>query len=72
MRIMIATDNQGNKKRIVTAPQQSLHLGSIRANIPSTVISVEVAEDESVQWIWTTYADGQKVVTGYNIIKNNS
>lgn len=68
--MMISTYNQEQKKRIITAPQQSLSLCSTATNIPSTVISVEIAEDESVEWIWTVYPDGQRVVTGYNIIKN--
>ena len=67
---MIVTGNQDRKKRIVTAPSSSL-LSNNATNIPSIVISVEVVEDESVEWIWTVYPDGQKVVTGYNIIKNN-
>ena len=66
---MITSSNQENKKRIVTAPQQSLLLNSTTNNIPSTVISVELNENEEVQWIWTTYPNGQRVVTGYNIIQ---
>lgn len=50
---MITSSNQENKKRIVTAPQQSLLLNSTTNNIPSTVISVELNENEEVQWIWT-------------------
>lgn len=69
---MIVTHNQEPKKRIVTAPQPSLSLYPNVTNIPSTVISVELNEDESVDWIWTIYPNGQNVVTGYNIIKNNS
>ncbi|MEM8672507.1 MAG: hypothetical protein AAGF83_01345 [Cyanobacteria bacterium P01_G01_bin.67] len=68
---MIVTHNQENKKRIVTAPQSNLSLCSTATNIPSAVISVEVNEDETVEWIWTMYPNGQKVVTGYNTIKNN-
>ncbi|VEP13989.1 conserved hypothetical protein [Hyella patelloides LEGE 07179] len=68
---MIVTYSQENKKRIFTTPPSTLSLSTNTINIPSTVISVEVAEDESVEWIWTIYPDGQKVVTGYNIIKNS-
>ncbi len=68
---MIVANNQENKTRIVTAPQPSLSLGSSATNIPSTVISVELNENESVEWIWTTYSNGQRVVTGYKIIKNS-
>lgn len=59
------------EKRIVTAPQSNLSLDSNETNIPSGVISVELDENESVEWIWTTYSNGQRVVTGYNIIKNS-
>ena len=65
---MIITNSQENKKRIVTAPQSNLFLSNT-TNIPSTVISVELKENEEVQWLWTIYPDGQKIVTGYNIIK---
>ncbi|WP_319418830.1 hypothetical protein [Pleurocapsa sp. FMAR1] len=66
---MIVANSQENQKRIVTAPQPSLSLDSTATNIPSTVISVELNENEEVEWIWTTYSNGQRVVTGYNIIQ---
>ena len=66
---MIIANSQENQKRIVTAPQANLFLNSNATNIPSTVISVELNENEEVEWIWTTYSNGQRVVTGYNIIQ---
>ena len=33
------------------------------------VISVELNEDEDVEWTWTHTADGKSVVTGYIITK---
>jgi hypothetical protein len=33
------------------------------------VLSVELEEDEDVQWHWTHYPDGTSVVTGYTIIR---
>ena len=63
------TNSQENSKRIVTAPQQSLFIDSTTTNIPSAVISVELDDNEEVEWIWTTYSNGQRVVTGYNIIQ---
>ncbi|MGL6342906.1 MAG: hypothetical protein ACRC80_27665 [Waterburya sp.] len=66
---MIITDIQENKTRIVTAPQPTLSLNFNTYNIPSAVISVELSENEEVQWLWTTYPNGQRVVTGYNIIQ---
>ena len=67
---MIVTHNQ-EKTKIVTAPQSSLSSYPTATNIPSTVISVELNENELVEWIWTIYPDGSKVVTGYNIIINS-
>ena len=69
---MIIANSQENQTRIVTAPQPSLSLNSTTSNIPSAVISVELNENEEVQWIWTTYPNGQRVVTGYNIIQNKN
>ena len=66
---MMISNTQENQKRIVTAPQQSLFSNSTTTTIPSAVISVELNENEEVQWIWTTYPNGQRVVTGYNIIQ---
>lgn len=66
---MIVSSSQENQKRIVTAPGESLLLNSTATNIPSTVISVELNVNEDVEWIWTTYQNGQRVVTGYNVIQ---
>ena len=66
---MIVSNNQENQTRIVTTPQQSLILNPNQVNIPSSVINVELKENEEVEWIWTTYPNGQRVVTGYNIIQ---
>jgi hypothetical protein len=35
---------------------------------PPAVLSVEVGEDEDVEWIWTHGTDGRSVVTGYRIV----
>ena len=66
---MIIANSQEKRKRIVTAPQANLFLDSTATNIPSTVINVELNENEEVEWIWTTYQNGKRVVTGYNIIQ---
>ena len=65
---MIITNSQ-EEKRIVTAPQQTSIFNSTTVNIPSAVISVELKENEDVKWIWTAYPNGQRIVTGYNIIQ---
>lgn len=35
----------------------------------SPVLSVLLEEDEEVLWRWTHYANGQSVVSGYEVIK---
>ena len=35
---------------------------------PPALLSVEVNEGDEVEWIWTHYADGRSVVTGYRIV----
>ena len=60
---MIIANSQENQKRIVTAPQANLFLDSAATNIPSTIISVELNENEEVEWIWATYQNGQRVVS---------
>jgi hypothetical protein len=34
------------------------------------LLSVNVYDDEDVEWIWTHYADGRSAVTGYRIVYN--
>ncbi|MGD1922533.1 MAG: hypothetical protein ACFCAD_28745 [Pleurocapsa sp.] len=68
---MIVTHNQENKTRNVTETQSSFLLSLTATNIPSTVISVELNKNESVEWIWTMYPNGQEAVTGYNIIASS-
>lgn len=50
-------------KRRVHAPITCMPNGS------STVLSILLEEDEEVRWQWTHYANGQSVVSGYEVIK---
>jgi len=52
-----------HQTRTVYAPQPKDDTKS------SAVISVELDEEEDVEWTWTHTADGESVVTGYTIIK---
>ena len=52
-----------DRKRTVYAPQPSQMLAS------AAVISVELGEDEDVEWHWTHSADGRSFVGGYTIVK---
>ena len=69
---MLAIHSQESNKKIVTAPQSSFVIDHGIVNLPSPVISVEINEDESVEWIWTIYPNGQQVVTGFSINKKNT
>lgn len=48
-------------KRTVSAPQAAV--------APGVVLSVELADDEEVQWQWSHEASGQSRITGYQILK---
>jgi hypothetical protein len=50
-------------KRTAYAPVSAMPIGS------SPVLSVLLEEDEEVLWQWTHYANGQSVVSGYEVIK---
>jgi hypothetical protein len=63
---MESSEHASAKKRIVVAPQTE-PVGA-QPGAPA-VISVEVAEDEEVEWQWTHDTDGHSVVTGYTIVK---
>jgi hypothetical protein len=52
--------------RIVPAPPPSPASANV---LPNRVISAEVAEDEEVQWIWSSTSDGVSYVSGYRILK---
>jgi hypothetical protein len=50
------------KKRVVTAPSTPSGATS------GEVISVEVSEDEEVEWVWSHDAASGSAVTGYRIV----
>ncbi|HEY0733478.1 MAG TPA: hypothetical protein VGD69_01105 [Herpetosiphonaceae bacterium] len=60
---MDQSEQQEPQKRTVYAPQPN------DAQQAPAVISVELAEDEDVQWQWTHYNDGRSVITGYTIVR---
>jgi hypothetical protein len=58
---------ENKQKRILFAPQLVLASSSpIPAN---RVISIELDDDEDVNWTWTLLSDGTKYVNGYTVIK---
>jgi hypothetical protein len=58
------------EKRMVLAPQAVLVSSSQLPTSP--VISVELCNDEDVEWAWTLLPNGESYVSGYNIIKKLS
>jgi hypothetical protein len=48
-------------KRTVQAPQADV--------APGVALSVEVAEDEEVEWQWRHDPGGRSQITGYQIVK---
>jgi hypothetical protein len=53
----------GYTRRRVEAPVSGM------SNEPSPILSVLLEEDEDVVWQWSHYANGQSVVSGYEVIK---
>jgi hypothetical protein len=35
---------------------------------PPMLLSVEVEDEETIEWIWTHFADGRSAVTGYRVV----
>lgn len=59
------TQKPRGEKRIVHPPATE---GTERT---SSVLSVALAEDEEVNWLWTHLPDGRSLVTGYEVIKKD-
>jgi hypothetical protein len=55
------SDSKSSKVRIVTAPEPS------RPELRATVLTVNCAEDEDVEWQWTETVAG-RFVSGYHIV----
>jgi hypothetical protein len=53
------------RKKIVLAPPPST------SSIPPSIYSIEINEDEEVEWHWLDLPDGNRVVTNYKIKPNN-
>lgn len=57
-----ASDPAPQPKRTIHAPQADV--------APGVVLSVELADNEDVQWQWSHGPDGQSHITGYQILKS--
>ncbi|MEC4894585.1 MAG: hypothetical protein SAL07_14230 [Oscillatoria sp. PMC 1051.18] len=53
-------------KRIVKAPAPS------DPSIPPSIYYIEIRPDYEVEWKWTVFPDGNRVVTGYQLIQKNT
>jgi hypothetical protein len=60
----VISNTRANRNRIVRAPSPQ---GPVS---PPAVLTIELDEDEEVQWHWTHFADGRSIVTGYPIIRS--
>jgi hypothetical protein len=63
---MIDTSNVPG--RTISAPPPSAISPTLP---PNRVMSVTVADDEEVEWIWTSTSDGTSYVSGYRILKHS-
>jgi hypothetical protein len=55
------TESFGKTKIIIAPPPTD-------PQIFTSIYSIEVREDLNVQWLWTHFPDGNRVVTGYKLI----
>ncbi|MGR5150042.1 hypothetical protein ACQKP8_26285 [Photobacterium alginatilyticum] len=62
---MNSQSDEHEKKQIVFVPNNS------DANVPGSILSVELDEGEEVEWLWTHLENGKSAVTGYTIIKKD-
>jgi hypothetical protein len=62
---MSEQDLNCKRRRVVLAPPPS------HPRLQSTVLNVECAEDEEVQWQWTETAEG-RFVSGYRLVPRQS
>lgn len=62
---MSQKDRKTDQKRVVYAPQPS------KISTPPSVLSVELSNNEEVEWQWTHFPNYQSVITGYKIVSKN-
>ncbi len=55
-------NSQQKNKKVVDAPPPS------NSSLFTSIYSIEIAEDEEVEWHWLELPDGSRVVTDYKII----
>jgi hypothetical protein len=58
---MSEQDSNRKRRRVVAAPPPS------NPHLHSTILSVECAEDEEIEWHWTETTEG-RFVSGYRLV----
>ena len=59
---MSSINSQPKRKKVVYAPSPS------DSSIFTSIYSIEINEDEEVEWQWLELPDGNRVVTNYKIL----
>ncbi|MGF1539559.1 MAG: hypothetical protein ACFCU5_03765 [Pleurocapsa sp.] len=58
----MASIHSGKRTKVVYAPPPS------NSDLLSSIYSIEIAEDQEVEWQWLRLPDGSRVVIDYKII----
>jgi len=66
---MSQPDKTRKGSRVVTVPQRMAPINELPPNRP---LSVNLAEDEDVEWICSTLPGGHPYVSGYSIVKKGN
>ena len=59
---MSGINSQPKRKKVVYAPSPS------DSSLLTSIYSIEIDEDEEVEWQWLELPDGNRVVTNYKIL----
>ncbi len=59
---MSSINNQIKPKKVVHAPPPS------DSSLFTSIYSIEINEDEEVEWQWLEFPDGNRVVINFNIL----
>ncbi len=62
MKYMSGINSKSNQKKVVYAPSPT------DSYLFTSIYSIEIDEDQEVEWQWLELPDGNRVVTNYKII----
>ena len=63
---MSSINSQTKPKKVVYAPSPS-----DSSYLFTSIYSIEINEDEEVEWQWLEFPDGNRVVTNYKILSQH-